>query len=266
MCTGFPVNNYFQSMEYYDPKIRTKSLSLKGSSWFPFLPSRFDRIFSYLKIGGGVYTVSGVVWVNDALNHPKYLPVLESYGKYNDEKNPDKLIEKQTELKEKRELEMNMFILNLYRDNLDQNSTVWRSKNVNNLIRTKNMDRLSTNDILSLDIQIAFQEDVLKELNHAPEMNDLFEGLDVSYKDPAQTKKYKYSSVNEKDLPNNIFLMRGTLSTGNAEQNKNDILSEPEANRVYTYWKKIHDNLIQYEEIGEDKKKKKPRRRPRRFY
>ena len=76
LCTGFPVNNYFQSMEYYDPSIRTKTITLKGSNWFPFLPGRFDRKFSYLKLSDKIYTVSGVVWLNDALYHPKYLPVI----------------------------------------------------------------------------------------------------------------------------------------------------------------------------------------------
>lgn len=87
LCTGFPVNNYFQSMEFYDSKIRTKGITLKGSTtgWFPFLPLRFDRMFSHLKIGNSVYTTVGVIWINDALNHPKYLDVLEPYKLYKDE-------------------------------------------------------------------------------------------------------------------------------------------------------------------------------------
>ena len=259
LCTGFPVNNYFQSMEYYDPSIRTKSLTLKGSSWFPFLPGRFDRKFSYLKIGGGVYTVSGVVWVNDALNHPKYLPVLESYGKYNEEKNPDALTKKQAELKDRKELEMNLFILKLYKDNLNQNSTVWRSANVNNLNKKKQMDRLSVNDILSFDIQIAFQEDVLKQLNNAPEINDLFEDLSANYTDKTKTEKYKYSSVTETE--NNIFLMRGKLNKDDNEvkppgTDYEDINMQAESNRVYFYWKTIHENVIKYDEINSDKKQK----------
>ena len=262
LCTGFPVNNYFQSMEYYDPSIRTKSLTLKGSSWFPFLPGRFDRRFSYLKIGGGMYTVSGVVWVNDALNHPKYLPVLESYGKYNDEKNEEVIKKKQAELKDRKELEMNLFILNLYRDNLNQNSTVWRSANVNNLNRKKQTDRLSVNDILSFDIQIAFQEDVLRQLHNAPEIDDLFERLDVSFNDTKLKKKYKFSSLGE-DISYNIFLMRGTLATpavnkipsGYAATDTDAIKSQPDKNKAYFYWKMLHENVIQYEEPDINKKK-----------
>ena len=254
LCTGFPVNNYFQSMEYYDPSIRTKSLTLKGSSWFPFLPGRFDRKFSYLKIGGGMYTVSGVVWVNDALNHPKYLPVLESYGKYNNEKNEEVIKKKQTELEDRKELEMNMFILNLYRDNLNQNSTVWRSANVNNLNRKKQTDRLSVNDILSFDIQIAFQEDVLRQLHHAPEIDDLFEKLIVK---DSNGKDYHYSSV--RDIGDNIFLMRGKLEKKtipvdaadyNAMKNQNT------ENKAYFYWKMLHENVIKYDEIDSTSREK----------
>jgi hypothetical protein len=250
LCTGFPVNNYFQSMEYYDPSIRTKSLTLKGSSWFPFLPGRFDRKFSYLKIGGGLYTVSGVVWVNDALNHPKYLPVLESYGKYNEEKNPTELDKKQGELKDRMELEMNLFILNLYRDNLNQNSTVWISKNVSNLNRSKQTDRLNVNEILSYDIQIAFQEDVLRQLYNAPEIVDLFEELKV--KDNSGNDYY-YSSVHNTE--DNIFLNRGESEDSKTELNEIHALKKDDKNKAYFYWKMLHENLIKYEEIDGNRKK-----------
>ena len=268
LCTGFPVNNYFQSMEYYDPSLRPKSLTLKGSSWFPFLPGRFDRKFSYLKIGGGTYTVSGIVWVNDALNHPKYLPVIESYGKYKEEKKDDVIEKKQKELENRTDLEMNMFILNLYRDNLNQNSTVWRSANVNILNRKKQNDRLSMSELLSLDIQISFQEDVLKLLNYSPEINNLFEELTV--KDSSGNKikdkngkEIKFSSVN--DITTNIFLMRGTLETNNKSRpldatDFNAIVAQDQKtpeNKAYFYWKMLHENLIEYDDYTIDNKNEK---------
>jgi hypothetical protein len=221
------------------------------------LPGRFDRKFSYLKIEGGMYTVSGVVWVNDALNHPKYLPVLESYGKYKEEKKDDVIVMKQKELEERTELEMNMFILNLYRDNLNQNSTVWRSANVNILNRKKQSDRLSVSEILSLDIQISFQEEVLKLLNYSPEIVNLFEELTVkdssgnNIKDE-RGKDIKYSSVI--DISTNIFLMRGELEGRNKSRPVDatdfDAISgvkDPE-NKAYFYWKMLHENLIEYDD------------------
>ena len=264
LCTGFPVNNYFQSMEYYDPSLRPKSLTLKGSSWFPFLPGRFDRKFSYLKIGGGTYTVSGIVWVNDALNHPKYLPVIESYGKYKEEKKDDVIEKKQNELKERSELEMNMFILNLYRDNLNQNSTVWRSANVNILNRKKQNDRLSMSELLSLDIQISFQEDVLKLLKYSPEIVNLFEELKVkdssgnyikdssgNYIKDSSGNDIKFSSVKDIDISSNIFLMRGSLDSNLRPKNATDldaIYAQPPENKAYFYWKMLHENVIEYDD------------------
>ena len=259
LCTGFPVNNYFQSMEYYDPSIRTKSLTLKGSSWFPFLPGRFDRKFSYLKIGGGLYTVAGVVWVNDALNHPKYSPVLESYNKYSEEKNEEVIKKKQDELKTKREIEINLFILNLYRDNLNQNSTIWKSANVVTLNKKKSSyDSRQSNggDPISIDIQIAFQEDILQKLLNAPEINNLFE--DLSYND-LSGGIYKYSSVI--DICNNIFLMRKEGNSNNAAvPDFTEIESQPYNNRAYSYWKMIHENIIKYDVKNENENKKESER------
>jgi len=76
LCTGFPPDNYNQSMEYYDSTLRKKHLTLKGSNWLSFLPSRFDLRFSYLIMNNSLYTVHRVVWVNDALNHPRYSNVI----------------------------------------------------------------------------------------------------------------------------------------------------------------------------------------------
>ena len=241
LCSGFPVNNYFQSMEYYDPSIRTKSLTLKGSSWFPFLPARFDRLFSYLKMEGGLYTVTGIVWVNDALSHPKYLPVLESFTKYNNEKGPTEILKKEEEVSEKRELDMNMFLLNMYRDNLNQSTTIWRSENIAALREKRfNSPRpLSDKESTSLDIQISFQEDILSKLNYAPEITNLFDDLTIDLRSGVTTK---YSSVTELDT--NIFFFRGAApDLNNRFLELGELTNTEPENKAYFYWKQIHDSV-----------------------
>lgn len=87
LCTGFPVANYYQTMEFYDKTISNKKITLKGSkgTWDFILPSKFSRCFSYIKLGNKTYTTTGVIWLNDALNHPVYKKVIKSYKKYKKE-------------------------------------------------------------------------------------------------------------------------------------------------------------------------------------
>jgi hypothetical protein len=40
-------------------------------------------LFSYLKVGGKIYTVSRVVWLNDLLNHPVYRKFIDNFINYN---------------------------------------------------------------------------------------------------------------------------------------------------------------------------------------
>ena len=235
LCTGFPVNNYFQSIEYYNPKVRTKSMTLKGSSWFPFLPGRFDRKFSHLKIKDAIYTVTGVVWVNDAFNHPKYAPVLESYGKYSEEKIPAKIDKKLDDAADKREVEMNMFLLNVYRDNLNQSTTVWKSAKLKDLKKRRDGGGrgLSDRELNSLDIQIAFQENIIQSLLFAPQINNLFDTLDIS-------GQYYSRIGSDDDIKNNIFYFRGP--TTYYEENKSErekINKQPVENQAYFYWKQV---------------------------
>jgi hypothetical protein len=232
LCTGFPVNNYFQSMEYYDPQIRSKYITLKGSSWFPFLPGRFDRTFSHLKLEGGIHTVTGVVWVNDALNHPKYFPVLESFGKYNEEKTPEEIENKKNDLNDRRDLEINMFILNLYQDNLNQSTAKWRSESDSDIDR-KIGSRNTTQDITSGKIQKSFQSLILKELKHAPPIKNFFE--DLSFSNPPR----KYSSIY--DLAHNVYYLRGGLEKESEEAIELKKQSV-ELNKPYFFWKQIHEN------------------------
>ena len=99
-CTGLPVANYYKTMEFYDPKHTARKVTLKGTkSMFDFImPTRFERCFSYLKLNGQVYTVTGLTWINDVLNHPVYVDILTKYKLYktdvdnvNSEKNDTEL-------------------------------------------------------------------------------------------------------------------------------------------------------------------------------
>ena len=238
LCTGFPVNNYFQSMEYYDPSIRTKSITLKGSSWFPFLPGRFDRNFSYLKLSDKIYTVSGVVWINDALSHPKYLPVIESYAKYNDEKKPSIIAKKESEVRERREIDMNLFLLNIYRDNLNQSTTIWRPENLAELQKKQTRTGLSDKERTSYDIRVSFQEDILAKMNDAPEINNMFETLTVDTSSDEGT--VKYSSVDK--IKTNIFYLRGEIDSNHTDE-LNTINQIRNENKAYFYWKQIYNSL-----------------------
>jgi len=64
---------------FFDFKNIQSFFSLKGTSIFNFLPKRFERKFSYLKIGGQEYTITRTVWLNDVMNHPVYNDILKSY-------------------------------------------------------------------------------------------------------------------------------------------------------------------------------------------
>jgi hypothetical protein len=82
--TAYPIsNNYNKSLEYFDrgsysffTKGTTKGLR---TSYFPFLPSRFGKEFSHIKVNGEVYTVTGVTLKNDVLNHPVYSKLIQEY-------------------------------------------------------------------------------------------------------------------------------------------------------------------------------------------
>lgn len=75
--TRFPAINNIQN---------STDIVLRGSSKFKdmwFKPLHYathqTAYFSYLKIGGQVYTSARLIWLNDFLNHPKYRELLESY-------------------------------------------------------------------------------------------------------------------------------------------------------------------------------------------
>lgn len=71
--TKFPVINDIQtSYDFLKDKQSTRPF------WFnPFQ----THYFSYLKIGGGTYTIKKTVWLNDMLNHPLYRKMIVEYRK-----------------------------------------------------------------------------------------------------------------------------------------------------------------------------------------
>lgn len=252
LCTGFPVNNYFQSMEFYDSKIRNKKFTLKGSSWFPFMSKRFDRVFSHLKMSGGVYTVTGVVWVNDALNHPQYMAALESFDEYNVEKKPEGIDKMKNEVEMKRNLDVNLFLLNIYRDNLNNAISIWKLKDDETI--EKQNERLKASNVKSdeqnsLNIQIDFQKDILSKLDYAPEYEDKFSDLSID-----QPRKVFYSQLSVDPSPPdvsggidvNVFLNRGAGNTqnGNKPEEKSLIGRMDKNNKVYQYVKLINNSVM----------------------
>ena len=79
--TTFPlVNNIDNSLEYIVPS--KKIFTLKGSNLFKLLPTRFNRNFSYLKIGSETYTITKTVWNNDVMNHPIYSEIIQTYKQF----------------------------------------------------------------------------------------------------------------------------------------------------------------------------------------
>lgn len=248
LCTGFPVNNYFQSMEFYDSKIRTKKFTLKGSSWFPFLTGRrFSTMFSHLKMKGGMYTVTGVVWVNDALNHPQYMAALDSFDKYTEEKKPEVNKEMRENVIKKRDLDINMFLLNMYKENLNNTVSIWKSKNMDEKKTRLEGANVKSDEQNSLNIQIDFQTDVLDNLNYAPEYKDKFSDLSFNkpdgYKDnkpPDTSFPLYYSRVDDTHISNNIFL----------HMKKEGIEVKPvvkhadEKNKIYVFVRSIESNIL----------------------
>ena len=116
--TGYISDNHYQSIEFYDPEARTKLYSTKGSRPFilsKLLPRRFKATYSYIKDSNTIYTVDKVTWINDALNHPEYKSIVQSYssGGNEKEKQLEILNKKKKELENKMEMEYKLFILKI---------------------------------------------------------------------------------------------------------------------------------------------------------
>ena len=116
--TGYISDNHYQSIEFYDPEVRTKLYSTKGSRPFilsKLIPRRFKATYSYIKDSNTIYTVDKVTWINDALNHPEYKSIVQSYssGGNEKEKQLEILNKKKKELENKMEMEYKLFILKI---------------------------------------------------------------------------------------------------------------------------------------------------------
>mgnify|MGYP007047351017 CR=1 FL=1 len=116
--TGYISDNHYQSIEFYDPEARTKLYSTKGSRPFilsKLIPRRFKATYSYIKDSNTIYTVDKVTWINDALNHPEYKSIVQSYssGGNEKEKQLEILNKKKKELENKMEMEYKLFILKI---------------------------------------------------------------------------------------------------------------------------------------------------------
>lgn len=87
LCTGFPVGNYYRSMEFYDNHETKKKVV--GNRSNPILAMSFpsSNCYSYIKSNQKEYTVAGVRWLNDALSNPIYKNTIDYYGSYMLEKN-----------------------------------------------------------------------------------------------------------------------------------------------------------------------------------
>lgn len=116
--TGYISDNHYQSIEFYDPEVRTKLFTTKGSR--PYIVSklmsrRFKATYSYIKDSNTIYTVDKVTWINDALNHPEYKSIVQSYssGGNEKEKQMETLNKKKEELENKMEMEYKLFILKI---------------------------------------------------------------------------------------------------------------------------------------------------------
>lgn len=80
--TGYIPDNYTESIDYYDPNTTRKLFTLKASRpsfLSKLLPRRYKRFYSYVNINKEIHTVHSVMWINDALNHPRYRPIAYSY-------------------------------------------------------------------------------------------------------------------------------------------------------------------------------------------
>ena len=123
LCTGFPVGNYYRSMEFYDTSVVKKMI--KPNSRNPFWNMAFpsSSCYSYIKSNQKEYTVTGVRWLNDALSHPDYKRVIDFYARFMNEKQNS--IEKNSLGKVKQIFmeKLNSFILDIY-----NNQELWKIK------------------------------------------------------------------------------------------------------------------------------------------
>ena len=182
LCTGFPPDNYNQSMEYYDSTIRKKHFTMKGTNWLSFLPSRFDLRFSYLNMNNSLYTIHRVVWVNDALNHPRYSSIINSIQSDEDDSKNKKYDELFRKIETELDMEYTLFIIKVsfQYDNLvnvipnNRSSNSYEEKKRINTNITTFMDTCKSIQTLDLSFNI---NDFLKDFKLSTKDKDNKEWL-----------------------------------------------------------------------------------------
>jgi hypothetical protein len=80
--TSFPIEENIS--DSFRTKIQEIQTTKTKRSILPNFVSRFlftsENNYSYIRVGGAVYSVVGAVWINDIINHPEYRKLLE-FGK-----------------------------------------------------------------------------------------------------------------------------------------------------------------------------------------
>ena len=83
------VRNLSSSHQEYIMGKKTQGISFKDTVFqkvnFGFITKGSDitsGLFSYLKVGGKIYTISRVIWLNDLLNHPVYRAFIDNFINY----------------------------------------------------------------------------------------------------------------------------------------------------------------------------------------
>lgn len=111
-CTGLPLPNYYKTMEFYDVEAtKNKVIAKRSSSVFDYInPTPHKKCFSYIKCNGKKYTVTGLTWINDVLNHPVYMDIIAKYKKYDIERKKVDPSKNEKELNTK----LNSLILDIY--------------------------------------------------------------------------------------------------------------------------------------------------------
>jgi uncharacterized membrane protein len=111
-CTGLPLSNYYKNMEFYDLKAtKEKVIAKRSFSVFDLInPTPVKKCFSYIKLNGKKYTVTGITWINDVLNHPVYADIITKYKKYDHERKKVDPTKNEKELNTK----LNSLILDIY--------------------------------------------------------------------------------------------------------------------------------------------------------
>jgi hypothetical protein len=75
--TGFPVVGFL--LESSKILLGTSSMTFFYNPLSQYL-NPFTKYYSHLKVGGNVYSVMRVVWMNDIFNHPKYSNLIDKYN------------------------------------------------------------------------------------------------------------------------------------------------------------------------------------------